>query len=36
MIFLRSRRARIWAVVAMVVALIATFPLSTARSASGT
>lgn len=30
MIFLRSRRARIWAAVAIVVALIATFPLSIA------
>lgn len=35
MSFLRSRRARIWAVVAIVVALIATFPLSLAFSLIG-
>jgi general secretion pathway protein N len=35
MIFLRSRRARIWAVVAIIVALIATFPLSVAFSLLG-
>jgi len=35
MIFLRSSRGRIWAVVAVVVALIATFPLSIAFSLLG-
>jgi general secretion pathway protein N len=35
MIFLRSRRARIWAVVAIIVALIATFPLHVAFSLLG-
>ncbi len=35
MIVLRSRRARIWAVVAIIVALIATFPLHVAFSLLG-
>ena len=35
MSFLRSRRARIWAVVAVIVALIATFPLSLAFGVIG-